>query len=304
MPKEIRSAIGDRERRFIPNQASGVALRAKGDDKARSIEGYGALYNSETVIGMWFREVILPGAFADSVKNDDIRVFFNHDPNFILGRTSAGTATIKEDETGLHYEATPPERPAPTSWSRSSAKTLPAAASSSPSTMTPTRSGTTARRRRGCCRSARSSARASTRRPRRVPGLRRHDGQRQGGREGGRSQAAARGCRPGECGHRGRRGHADGIAARGSAGGDPAEPARDGTRSDGARLMPCAADGSPRRPIQHGRPAARRAVQRTQTRQLAVQQAARGDGPEARLVRPREVRALQHVQRVYRRTAA
>jgi HK97 family phage prohead protease len=108
MPKEIRSAIGDRERRFIPNQASGVALRAKGDDKARSIEGYGALYNSETVIGMWFREVILPGAFADSVKNDDIRVFFNHDPNYILGRTSAGTATIEEDDKGLRYEATPP----------------------------------------------------------------------------------------------------------------------------------------------------------------------------------------------------
>jgi hypothetical protein len=75
-------------------------LRAKGDDQPTTIEGYGALYNSETVIGMWFREVILPGAFADSVKNDDIRVFFNHDPNYILGRTSAGTATVDRGRQG------------------------------------------------------------------------------------------------------------------------------------------------------------------------------------------------------------
>jgi HK97 family phage prohead protease len=108
MPREMRSAVADRERRFIPNHASGVALRAKTADKPTTIEGYGALYNTETVIGLWFREVILPGAFAESVKDDDIRVFFNHDANYILGRTSAGTATVTEDDNGLHYEATPP----------------------------------------------------------------------------------------------------------------------------------------------------------------------------------------------------
>lgn len=107
MAREIRSAVGERERRFIPMQASGVTLRAKGD-QAKTIEGYGALYNNETVIGMWFREVILPGAFTESVANDDIRVFFNHDPNYILGRTSAKTATVEEDDNGLRYTATPP----------------------------------------------------------------------------------------------------------------------------------------------------------------------------------------------------
>lgn len=108
MLREIRSAVGERERRFIPNTAAGVTLRAKKDDAPKTIEGYGALYNNETVIGMWFREVILPGAFSESVKNDDIRVFFNHDPNYILGRTSAGTATVEEDADGLRYVATPP----------------------------------------------------------------------------------------------------------------------------------------------------------------------------------------------------
>jgi len=109
MPKEIRSALGERERRFVP--LTGASIRAKGKaegDDTPMIEGHGALFNEETVIGMWFRERILPGAFKDSLANDDIRVFYNHDPNFILGRTSAGTATIEEDKKGLRYEVTPP----------------------------------------------------------------------------------------------------------------------------------------------------------------------------------------------------
>jgi HK97 family phage prohead protease len=105
--REIRSAVGERERRFLPIAAAGVTVRAKGDS-AKTIEGYGALFNSETVIGSWFREVIRPGAFADSLKADDVRIFFNHDPNYILGRVSAGTATVEEDDKGLLYTAMPP----------------------------------------------------------------------------------------------------------------------------------------------------------------------------------------------------
>lgn len=103
--KEIRSAVRDREQRFV--QGTGASVRAEGD-AALTIEGYGALFNRETVIGYWFREVILPGAFTDSIADGDIRVAFNHDANFILGRTSAKTAIVSEDETGLRYEATPP----------------------------------------------------------------------------------------------------------------------------------------------------------------------------------------------------
>jgi phage head maturation protease len=56
MPREIRSAVGERERRFLPIAAAGVTAREGRQPK--TIEGYGALFNSETVIGMWFREVI------------------------------------------------------------------------------------------------------------------------------------------------------------------------------------------------------------------------------------------------------
>lgn len=108
MLREIRSAVGERENRFL-KATTAVTVRAKGGAELPTIEGHGALFNDETVIGSWFRERILPGAFKDSLKSDDIRVAFNHDPNQILGRTSAKTATVEEDDKGLVYKAEPPD---------------------------------------------------------------------------------------------------------------------------------------------------------------------------------------------------
>lgn len=107
-----RASTGTREQRFVPAAAAGVDLRAKGE--TNSVEGYGALFNDEVVIYGLFRERILPGAFRDTIAADDIRVAFNHSPNFIIGRTSAKTAEMSEDEKGLKYQADPPD----TTWAR------------------------------------------------------------------------------------------------------------------------------------------------------------------------------------------
>jgi uncharacterized protein len=111
--REMRKSADGRESRFVPAAAASVASRAAGDDTP-VVEGYAALFNSETVIGSWFREVILPGAFKDTVANDDIRVAFNHSPHYIIGRTSAKTAEFTEDKTGLRYKADPPD----TTWAK------------------------------------------------------------------------------------------------------------------------------------------------------------------------------------------
>lgn len=111
--REFRKSADGRESRFIPAATAGIAARAAGEESP-VIEGYGALYNSETVIGSWFREVILPGAFKDSIANDDIRVAFNHSPHYIIGRNTAKTAEISEDATGLRYKADPPD----TTWAK------------------------------------------------------------------------------------------------------------------------------------------------------------------------------------------
>lgn len=73
---------------------------SEGDDM--TLEGYAAVYNSETDLGH-FREVIKPGAF-DDVLDNDVRALINHDPNLILGRTTNGTLELSVDERGLKYK--------------------------------------------------------------------------------------------------------------------------------------------------------------------------------------------------------
>ena len=71
------------------------------DGDEMTLEGYAAVYNSETDLGH-FREVIKPGAF-DDVLDNDVRALINHDPNLILGRTTNGTLELSVDERGLKY---------------------------------------------------------------------------------------------------------------------------------------------------------------------------------------------------------
>lgn len=70
------------------------------------IKGYAALYGIQTTIyesrGA-IDEIIMPGAFSESDLSD-VRLLFNHDSNYIYGRTVPGTLTVGVDELGLFYE--------------------------------------------------------------------------------------------------------------------------------------------------------------------------------------------------------
>jgi HK97 family phage prohead protease len=83
-------------------------LEVRTAEGGKQIVGYGAVFNVETVIGNFFRERIMPGAFAGLLRSD-VRSLYNHDPNYVLGRTSSGTLTLSEDATGLLYAVTPPQ---------------------------------------------------------------------------------------------------------------------------------------------------------------------------------------------------
>lgn len=91
--------MAEQERRVLSQP---LAVRTA-DDGPR-IGGYAARFNAETVIAGLFRERIAPGAFAEAVSRDDVRALFNHDANWVLGRTKSGTLTLAEDEQGLRYE--------------------------------------------------------------------------------------------------------------------------------------------------------------------------------------------------------
>lgn len=79
--------------------------RSEDEEQATSIEGYAAVFNSQTRIGEFFDEIIEPGAFARSLsENGDVRALFNHNWDNVLGRTKSGTLALKEDNKGLNFK--------------------------------------------------------------------------------------------------------------------------------------------------------------------------------------------------------
>jgi HK97 family phage prohead protease len=80
----------------------------RSEDDGRKIVGYAAVFNSTTDLG-YFEERIKPGAFRRPIKEQqDVRALWNHDANFVLGRTKSGTLRLIEDEVGLRIEIDPP----------------------------------------------------------------------------------------------------------------------------------------------------------------------------------------------------
>lgn len=73
-------------------------------DSDLSIEGYAAVFDGEANIwGLW-REVILPGAFAESLTSRDQVALWDHDTGRPLARKSKGTLVLREDDHGLHVK--------------------------------------------------------------------------------------------------------------------------------------------------------------------------------------------------------
>lgn len=70
--------------------------------KPMVLEGYAAVFNSETQIGD-FREQIEPGAFAGAL-DQDVRFLLNHD-GVPFARSANGSLQLTEDDHGLHYRA-------------------------------------------------------------------------------------------------------------------------------------------------------------------------------------------------------
>tara|TARA_R110000744_G_scaffold278092_2_gene390379 strand:- start:8483 stop:9280 length:798 start_codon:yes stop_codon:yes gene_type:complete len=91
------------EKRFFS-----IETRLKEENGSKVIEGHAAVFNqlSEDLGG--FRETINPDAFNEVLDND-VRAFFNHDPNFLLARSSSNTLRLSVDDFGLHYSFDVPD---------------------------------------------------------------------------------------------------------------------------------------------------------------------------------------------------
>lgn len=88
----------ERTQRQVRSVSSEFITRQDGDDL--KIEGYFAVFNSNYDIAPGMSESIAPGAFKNTLAGD-IRALVNHDTTLVLGRTSAHTLELREDEHGL-----------------------------------------------------------------------------------------------------------------------------------------------------------------------------------------------------------
>ncbi len=98
---------GTRHQRVFP--LSSVEVRAATDGQPAHIIGHAAVYNRWSVDLGGFKERVLPGSFAKSLGVSDVRALFNHDANYILGRTKSGTLDLADEVKGLHFDATAPD---------------------------------------------------------------------------------------------------------------------------------------------------------------------------------------------------
>lgn len=91
------------ERRFVltakAEKTPGVEIREV--DGVRRVEGYAAVFNSETTIAGRFAEVIAPGAFEGRLK-DNVVAALNHNTNQPLAKVGAGL-DLSVDSRGLKY---------------------------------------------------------------------------------------------------------------------------------------------------------------------------------------------------------
>lgn len=101
----IRERFPDGERRFLPEEPQ-FETRAD-NQESNVIEGYAAVFNSESEDLGGFIERIAPGAF-DDVLNDDTYALLNHNIDKILGRNKRNL-TLKQDSKGLRYRVELPD---------------------------------------------------------------------------------------------------------------------------------------------------------------------------------------------------
>jgi HK97 family phage prohead protease len=103
--KETKS-MSKSERSYLSLEVTEFRAEKEGDKSF--ITGYASVYDQPTE-KMGFREVVKPTAFTRALKEkQDVRVLFNHDPSAILGRTTAGTATLSSDTKGLKFRCEMP----------------------------------------------------------------------------------------------------------------------------------------------------------------------------------------------------
>lgn len=95
-------------------------VRVDGSDESPRLEGHAAVFDSLSVELWGFREKIAQGAFTKTIQETDVRALWNHNPDYVLGRTKSGTLRLSEDTRGLKIDVDPPD----TQWAKDLTTTI------------------------------------------------------------------------------------------------------------------------------------------------------------------------------------
>jgi len=85
-----------------------IEYRADAEGEDKKLRGYSARFGEITDL-YWFDEEIMPGAFKNAIKGDDVRALIDHNPSLIIGRNKANTLELTEDKKGLMSVIDPPD---------------------------------------------------------------------------------------------------------------------------------------------------------------------------------------------------
>ena len=101
-PRAARAGKDGREER-----RGSLELREWEPGEAVTVYGYASAFDEPYTITDAFgeyEEVVRRGAFDRTIREQDVRLYVNHD-GLALARSSAGNLELREDQTGLAYEA-------------------------------------------------------------------------------------------------------------------------------------------------------------------------------------------------------
>jgi hypothetical protein len=68
-----------------------------------TLSGYAHVFGARAKVGGQYEEM-RKGSFDDALARSDVRAFYQHDRNLLLGRQSSGTLRVFADSKGLGYE--------------------------------------------------------------------------------------------------------------------------------------------------------------------------------------------------------
>ena len=90
-----------REKAYRDYRAKFNVTRAEDTPDELIIEGYFALYEQETELWPGSFEILSKGSFDKTLSND-IRALWNHNTQYVLGRSKTGSLELKADDKGLY----------------------------------------------------------------------------------------------------------------------------------------------------------------------------------------------------------